>query len=124
MAPIYRSLPPPTRAFLRVATATALATTLADLPAGRDRVAIAGRQRARLRALYGVVELLAAVDFSAPKTNAGVHLAVVRALGPVFLDPTFLQAEARSLPVEWPLLEGHDIPRGAVRRKRRRHEAY
>ncbi len=123
-APIYRSLPPPTRAFLRIAIGTALAAALSDLPSGRHRLAVAGRQRARLRALYGVVELLASIDFSKPKTNAGVHLAVVRALGPVFLDPSFLQGESRALPVEWPSLEDEDGPRALRRRRHRRHEAY
>jgi hypothetical protein len=48
-----------------------------------------------------VLELLAAADFSAARTNAGVHLAVVRALAPVFLDPSILHGEHRLLLVEW-----------------------
>jgi hypothetical protein len=102
MAPIYRALPPQTRPFLQTATALALATTLSGTPPGRTDLARRERRRARLRALYGIVELLGAVDFSVPTTKAGVHLAVVRAMAPVFLDPSFLHAEFRPLPVEWP----------------------
>ena len=60
------------------------------------------RRLARLRAVYGVLQLLAAVDVSAVKTKAALHLAIVRAMAPVFLDPAFPQSEIRELPVEWP----------------------
>jgi len=44
--------------------------------------------------MYGVAELLAAVDVHGIQTQAGIHLAVVRALAPVFLDRGFGTGDA------------------------------
>ena len=102
MAPIYRGLPPQTRVFLRLAIEVATVQALSEVPDSPQRSVRHRRHQARLWALYRVLQLVMTIDLSNARTGAAVHLAVVRAMAPVFLDPAFLTKDDAVQPVEWP----------------------